>query len=317
MTTVSVVIPAFNAAPFIGRTIESVLSQTWRSLEIVVVDDGSSDDTVAIAQSCCRGDDRVRIVRQENQGVAAARNRGIQESSAHLIAFLDADDIWAPTKISEQLASLRTNEAAAVSYTGFVNINESDRLIGSPHLPSASGPVLKGLAQLNFVGNASSMLVRRSAIEEIGYFDTSLRHVNATGCEDYDFLLRLAEKFEFAVVPAPLVLYRITTASMSSNAGRMARSWSIVAERAASRSPHLRSAFARGWRLYCANLFFGALRRGRIRDCFAVLKAGHFWHSTLFIALFEVFLERAVKQLRKKLSGAASRASGLRKGDLR
>src|SRR5262245_4502278 len=155
---VSVVIPAHNAAATIGETLLSVRSQTHRMLEILVIDDGSTDGTADIARDHAALDSRIRLVRQKNGGVAAARNRGIEEAAADLVAFVDADDLWAPDKIEKQIAVLRKEgPSVALVYTWWAWIDAAS-CITARWCPTEAGDVLERLCLGNFVGNGSSIL---------------------------------------------------------------------------------------------------------------------------------------------------------------
>lgn len=237
--SVSVVIPAYNAAATIGETLRSVRSQTHRRLEILVIDDGSTDGTADIVGAHAAADARIRLVRQQNAGVGAARNRGIEEASASLVAFVDADDLWAPHKIEKQVAAVRTEEPPpALVYTWWTFIDAASR-ITARMCPTEAGDVLEQLCLANFVGNGSSILVTKAVAVEVGGFDVSLRAREAQGCEDYKFCLRVAERYRFAVVPEYLTGYRVTSANMSSDLLRMRRSWMLVADEMRRRHPHL------------------------------------------------------------------------------
>ncbi|MDF2765542.1 MAG: glycosyltransferase family 2 protein, partial [Rhodospirillales bacterium] len=126
---VSVVIPAFNAERFLARTLDSVSRQTYSALEIIVVDDGSLDGTAGIVRQQAALDPRVRLIRQENAGVAAARNRGIAESDGCFVAPLDADDLWHPQKIELQLRRFEERPSAGLVYCWSIGIDEEDRVM--------------------------------------------------------------------------------------------------------------------------------------------------------------------------------------------
>lgn len=221
---VSVVIPAYNAATTITSTLNSARAQSYRNVEILVVDDGSSDSTASLVANARAQDPRIRLIRQSNAGVARARNRGTAESRAELVAFLDADDLWHPLKLERQVARLRrAGQDFGFCYCAFRRIDSSDRVIGNSPLYKISGRVLARHTFVNFVGNGSAILVRRRALEEVGGFDPSLRDQGLQGVEDFDLQLRLAARWHVAVEPAYLVGYRLHAAAMSNDAARMAR----------------------------------------------------------------------------------------------
>jgi glycosyltransferase involved in cell wall biosynthesis len=221
---VSVVIPAYNSASTITSTLNSARAQSHRNIEILVVDDGSRDSTASLVAKACAQDSRVRLIRQSNSGVARARNRGSAEARADLIAFLDADDLWHPQKLERQVAKLLSSgNRFGFCYCAFRRIDSADRVIGNSPLYTISGRVLAQHTFVNFVGNGSSILVRRAALEQVGGFDPSLRDQGLQGVEDFDLQLRLAARWHVAVVPAYLVGYRLHAAAMSNDAARMAR----------------------------------------------------------------------------------------------
>jgi len=248
---VSVVIPAYNAAATLDETLRSARAQTHRALEIIVVNDGSTDQTRAIALQHAAIDGRVQIVDQDNAGLAAARNAGWRRAQSDLIAFLDADDLWAPRKIERQVEALRAgNEKVGLVYCGSVRIDAKGLVTSRWPVPHLDGDVLAQLFTGNFVGNGSVVLVRRQALVDANGFDTALRAANAQGCEDYLLQCRIAEKYHFAVVPEQLVGYRHLPDNMSSDRPRMLRSWMLVVDEMRSRHPQLWHALSSGLRNY-------------------------------------------------------------------
>jgi glycosyltransferase involved in cell wall biosynthesis len=226
---VSVVIPAYNAAQYLAETLRSVLTQSYRQLEVIVVDDGSTDGTATIVQQFVAQDSRVRLVSQANAGVAAARNRGIAHVRGTLIAPLDADDVWHGDNLQRQVACfLRQGESVGVVYSWSLDIDSQGQLTGDFHASEAEGQVYKLLICHNFLGNASSSLIRRRCLEAIQGYSQTMRSQGAQGCEDWDLYLRLAERYEFRVVPAFLVGYRKNVASMSANLKQMAKSHDLM-----------------------------------------------------------------------------------------
>jgi glycosyltransferase involved in cell wall biosynthesis len=220
-----VVIPAFNASNTLEQTLQSVSAQTYRSLEIIVVDDGSADDTASIARRYSKIDPRVQLIQKLNGGVASARNAGTHASSADFVAFIDADDLWHPTKITKQMALLTANgDDLALVYTPFRKVDISGLVLGSSRNHRVDGWVVNRHFYINFVGNGSSILVRKQVLEEIGGYSTALLEANAQGCEDLLLQLRIALRYRFGTVPEYLVGYRLSPNNMSSNQERMLRS---------------------------------------------------------------------------------------------
>lgn len=235
---VSVIIPAYNAAEYIGETLDSVRNQTYKHLEIIVVDDGSRDQTPEYVESICRKDNRVRLLRQANQGVAAARNTAIKYSSGKFIAPVDADDIWYPSKIEKQVnCFLESGPDVGLVYTWSTSISSRGALFGAAACARYEGDVFTTMIYQNFIGNASVPLIRRSCIDRVGGYNTQLRAQAAQGCEDWDLTLRLAEYYRYRVVPEFLMGYRQLENSMSANSEVMARSYFLVINEMRKRHP--------------------------------------------------------------------------------
>lgn len=271
--SISVVIPAYNAAATLDETLLSVRRQTQPALEVIVVDDGSSDATPQIVRRHAAADSRVTLLNQANAGVAAARNLGWQHATSDLIAFVDADDLWAPEKLEKQTAVL----AAAPPDVGLVYcwsavIDADGYIIRDPQQPAHEGEVLSQLLQGNFIGNGSAALVRRTALEKAGGFETALLQAGAQGCEDILFYCRVAEHFRLAVVREPLVGYRSLPQSMSSDAERMLRSWILMSAEFERRTPGHSAAIRRGLLNYGEVLLSQALAHRRPRQALSLLR---------------------------------------------
>jgi len=231
MTTelVTVIIPAYNAEDTLDETLNSVRAQTWTNLEILVVDDGSRDGTLAVAERHAAEDPRVRAIRKENGGVAEARNLGISQAKGEYIAPVDADDLWLPTKIEKQMAALKAaGPECALVYTWFRVIDADSRVMSECGHNEAEGDVIGALCLSNIVGNGSSPLMRKSAVIEAGGYDPSLRANNAQGCEDLKIYFEIARRHRFAVVKEELTGYRWTPDNMSSDSLKMLRSYDLV-----------------------------------------------------------------------------------------
>ncbi len=216
------IVPAFQSAATLARAIESVLGQTIVDIEILIVDDGSSDDTESIVKRLQAGDPRIRYLYQENQGPSAARNTGVLNSSSALVAFLDADDEWQqPTKLQVQVEILESRPDIGLVLTDalYVNTRNSksslfsernrailDKVIEAP-LPSRENAYLlkSGLAanlfEKDFVP-VSTVLLRKEAFLRVGGFD-----LNRRGTEDIDLWVRLAQRYNFAYYEAATSIY--------------------------------------------------------------------------------------------------------------
>ena len=209
---VSVVIPAFNAEATIDETLRSVRSQTHGKLEIVVVDDGSTDATAALAARHASVDPRITLIRQKNAGLSASRNRGIEATKGPFIAPIDADDLWAPNKIERQLRAITSGERIGLVYSWVAIIDVESRVVFLDSRSDAEGDVIEALCLRNFVGNGSSPLMDRQAVSMAGGYDETLR-----GCEDYKLYFRIAERYRFALIRDYLIGYRDLPNSLSSN----------------------------------------------------------------------------------------------------
>ena len=208
---VSVVIPAYNRAALIGESLESVYAQTYEPLEVIVVDDGSSDDLAsALSPYLDRG---LRLIRHEvNKGAPAARNTGIAEAKGEFIAFLDSDDLWEPDKTARQVSALlASGPETALVYSGIRKIDQNGKFLGFKN-PAKKGSIYLDLLANNWIGSTSTALVRASALTRVGGFDVTLR-----SRQDLDLWLRIAREFTVDFVDAPLVIYRVHTNRISSN----------------------------------------------------------------------------------------------------
>lgn len=240
---VSVIIPAYNAEAFISRTLTSVLSQTYTNIEVLVVDDGCQDKTAKIVESFIKQDRRVQLLQQTNSGVAAARNLAIENSRGEYIAPIDADDIWYPQNIEKQVqCMLEAGSSVGVVYAFSVIIDEHDLLTGGYQASKEQGKVYIPMLFGSFIGNASATLIRRACVEQVGGYS---RHLGK-GCEDWALYLRIAEDYEFRVVPEFLIGYRQVAGSMSRNLTAMANSHQLVLEEQERRNPKIPSMIY-GW----------------------------------------------------------------------
>ncbi|GAP96220.1 glycosyltransferase family 2 protein [Leptolyngbya sp. NIES-2104] len=241
---VSVIIPAYNAEAFIGQTLDSVLEQTYQDFEIIVVDDGSGDRTAEIVESYAQRDRRIRLIRQANSGVAAARNLAIEASNGEYISPIDADDIWYPEKLEKQVRCIEAaDETVGLVYSWSVYLNEAGEIMGryiaDQDFTAAEGHVFNGLLYFNFLDNASTALFRRSCIDRVGGYNCNLRAQEAQGCEDWDIYIRIAEQYSVRVVPEYLIGYRQYVGSMATNAPVMAKSYEVMMSEVQQRNPNI------------------------------------------------------------------------------
>ncbi len=180
---VSVVIPAYNAGPFITEALQSVLGQTYSNLEVIVVDDGSTDDT---RERVAAFGGRVTLIPQANSGAAVARNTGIRYSHGTYLAFLDADDVWLPNKVARLVEALERSADAGAAYHGYVAMEETGAVVGQPVIPAHDGDVLQPLLLGCFFG-PPMVMIPRACLNRVGGFDPDLK----LG-EDWDLFLRIA-----------------------------------------------------------------------------------------------------------------------------
>ena len=252
--TVGVVVPMYNAERTIASTLRSVSEQTHRNLDIVV-------------RKWQARDQRVRLVQQANAGVSVARNAGAAATSAQFLAFVDADDLWAPTKIEYQLRTLQDGGSeVGLVYCWYATIGLDDRVVTLGPQPRDEGWVLGALCAHNVIGNGSTLLVRRSTFEAAGGYDPSLRARGVDGAEDFLICLRLAEHGEFRVVPRYLVGYRQLPGSMSPYSLRMFRASRLALMEYRARFPEYAREIDAQLQDFRHWFAWGALRRHQWRE---------------------------------------------------
>lgn len=196
---VSVIIPTFNRAAYLTEAVDSVLGQTFRDFELVVVDDGSTDDTVERMKGYGA---RVRYLYQQTRGPAAARNKGIEASTGELIAFLDSDDMWLPEKLAKQEAFFRTNPSLGLVATAYGCIQPGDGFVKQDVLSPEELRRVRRSHYRNYFATSTVML-RRDCLEKVGMFDESLHFA-----EDWDMWIRVLNRYDFAYIGEILTKYR-------------------------------------------------------------------------------------------------------------
>jgi len=211
MPSVAVVIPSYNCAHYLAEAVDSVLAQTYRDFEVIVIDDGSTDNTAEVA---ARFGSRIRCIHQENRGLPAARNRGIRESQSPYIAFLDADDAWFPEKLAEQIPAFSADPEVGLVYSDLQVLYDDGQLapsfLGTRPL-AASGYVFDRILRSGFI-IPSSVVVRRAAIDNVGLFDESMR-----SHEDVELWSRICHRWKVQLVSKPLVTRRQRVGSLTGN----------------------------------------------------------------------------------------------------
>ncbi len=196
---VSVVIPTFNRAQLVTEAVDSILSQSYRDFELVVVDDGSTDDT---AQRLTAYGHHIRLYRQENRGASAARNAGIGVARGEYIAFLDSDDLWLEDKLRIQMDLMARDPQIKICYTGEIWMRRGVRVNPKNKHRKYSGWILEKMLPLCIV-SPSSVLIAREVFDRVGLFDESL-----PACEDYDLWLRTGIHYPFVLIDRPLIVKR-------------------------------------------------------------------------------------------------------------
>lgn len=287
---VSVVIPAYNAAWCVRTAVDSVLAQSCRDFEVIVVDDGSTDDTARVLASY---GERIRVVTKPNGGLSSARNAGIDAARGTFVAFLDADDRWFPDKLARQLALMAQRPTLAFCSTAARVEDPDGRAINEWRCIHCDQPTLEAIFGANaFVaGSGSAVLARREALTRAGPFDESLRSL-----EDIDMWMRLAAIGEYACVDEPLAVILRHPDSMSRNLDVMREAAIRVMRQNRHLLPHdKRGAF---WRQAYAGMLsdyakwaWRARRRGQaLRDvvtgfCIAPLSRGRLMAGLLVAML--------------------------------
>jgi glycosyltransferase involved in cell wall biosynthesis len=208
---VSVVIPAYNAAWCVGKAIDSVLAQHFHEFEVIVVNDGSTDDTAAVLAAY---GDAIRVVHQANGGMSSARNAGIRAARGELIAFLDADDWWLPTKLSRQVDLMRARPEIGFSSAAARVEDSQGRSVNLWACAQWEGSFLNHLFHngAGIAGGSSALMVRSTFLQKAGGYDETLG-----GAEDADLWIRLAALTDYACIPEPQVIVLRRPGSVSRN----------------------------------------------------------------------------------------------------
>jgi glycosyltransferase involved in cell wall biosynthesis len=219
MATVDIIIPAFNAARFLPFSLESVVSQTFDDWRILLVDDGSTDNTAeAVAPFLDRLGSKLRYIKQENRGLPAARNTAIRASTAEFLALLDADDVWLPCRLSEPVKILVERPQVGLVYGLITGIDQENRpgITWLGNLSDADGHIAPQIYMRKVELPCPTITFRRKCVDEVGFFDETMR-----ATEDRDLWLRIALRYEVGFVPKVLAYYRLSPNSMSTDPQRM------------------------------------------------------------------------------------------------
>lgn len=277
---VSVVIPAFNAARVIARAVHSVLEQDWQPIEVIVVDDGSTDGTVEAVEAL--GAPELRVIRQANTGAAAARNRGIRESRGAFVAFLDADDTWLPGRLTRTVEPMLADPAIGLCYCRAWREPEGGGPRRLMHAEAVARLHPCGIYPPRYICTPAAT-VRREVLDRVGLFDESM-----TNLEDVDLFIRLAEVCGVQEVPEPLVVsYEQpqslrTRCSPDERARLMIRVTERALARAPERYPHRRGAMAIATQRAGIQFFENGLRLPALR----LFMRSMLWRPTLRSLIF-------------------------------
>jgi glycosyltransferase involved in cell wall biosynthesis len=247
MKLVSVIIPVYQVENYIEEAVRSVIKQTYKHLEILIVDDGSPDKSREICQQF--QDNRITIITQENQGVSAARNQGIRQSQGEFLAFLDGDDLWLPQKLELHVKYLEEFSDVGMSFNGFSYINEFGKSLEISRLYKLKKIAPEIILCRNPVGNPSCVVIKRKLLEEIklkskglnniqndNYFDRELNHF-----EDVELWLRVALKSNWKIegIPHVLTLYRVNPKGASANFSQQVEGLEKVLKKISFSAPEL------------------------------------------------------------------------------
>lgn len=290
---VSVIMPAYNAGKYVAESIRSVQGQTYAGWELVLVDDGSADDTGEVVRGFADGDARVRYFRQGNGGQASARNTGLRHARGDLVAFLDADDLWLPEKLAAQVKVLDESGADLVFTRGYIfSEGEPPReaeAFGMPAGRVGGAEMFKRLFAANVIANLSVM-ARRGALDAAGLFDEARTYQN---CEDYDMWLTLARRGAlFYSMAERLFMYRRHATASTHEESRLLRPMIAVLKKH-SAAPGLgrREVELRLRGLY-RNLVAALVREGRLAEARACMTEFVEWDRRRFVTRAQEVLLR-------------------------
>lgn len=246
MKKVSVIIPIYKVEKYIAATVQSVLDQIYTNFELLLIDDGSPDKSIEICQQFT--DFRIKIIRQQNRGVAAARNTGIRHSQGEYLAFLDADDLWSPEKLTKHIKHLDTSPSVGVSFCRSAFIDEVGNLLGIYQITKLKEISLLDLLCRTPIGNGSVAVIRREVFDDIRFQDNLYGSVEdfyfdddrqLHPSEDVECWLRIGIKTKWKIegITEPLTLYRVNSQGYSAQLVRKLDSWERMLEKASNYAP--------------------------------------------------------------------------------
>ena len=219
---VSIIIPTYNRADLISRSVKSVLNQTFKNFEIIIVDDGSTDDTENVVKSF--DDLRIKYIKcEKNKGACVARNIGIKIAKGKCIAFQDSDDEWLPEKLKKQMNIFKTLPQENIVYTGFWRIKDNKKTyIPLGRVRQKEGNIYKELLKGNFI-STQTILAKKECFKKAGMFDENLPRF-----QDWDLVLRLAKYYNFKFIDEPLALCYFTSKSISTDSNALLKAFKII-----------------------------------------------------------------------------------------
>ena len=244
MKFVSVIVPVYNIEQYVAFAVKSVLDQTYSHFELLIVDDGSCDRSLEICQQFT--DSRIRVIHQENRGLAGARNTGIRAAKGELIALLDGDDCWLPEKLEKHVAHLERSPQVGISFSCSEFIDEAGKRLGTFTRPTLNNIDVERLLKENPVANGSAAVIRQEVFSQIAfednlhgvpeafYFDEAFRR-----SEDLECWLRVALQTDWEIegIPDELTLYRVNSGGLSANLFKQFESWEMMVDKARTLAP--------------------------------------------------------------------------------
>lgn len=225
---VSIILPTYNRDNLIARSIKSILNQSYQDFELIIVDDGSTDNTPKIVKKLKRKDERIRYLKHEkNHGAAKARNTGIVASKSDYLAFQDSGDLWLPRKLEKQIKTLnRFSQRTGVVYTRMYRLDKGrKKYVPLPNVRKKNGRIHGELLKGNFIGTPS-ILAKRECFDTMGKFDERLPRL-----QDWDLVLRFSKKYQFRVVDEPLVIVLSSPDSISTREKALTKALILIFEK--------------------------------------------------------------------------------------
>lgn len=244
MTKVSVIMPVYNMEKYIKNSVQSVLNQSYKDFELIVVDDGSSDSSITICRSM--NDPRIRIIRQKNRGLAGARNTGISYSKGEYLAFLDSDDLWSKDKLAWHVRHLDNKSRVGVSFSFSLLIDEQGKSMGLVQSSKTRNIGFKDIICRNPIGNGSAPVIRKSVLEKVSYKryykgipETQYFDADFKQSEDIEFWVRIAiySDLKFEGINRYLTYYRINASGLSANLKNQLNSWQKAMDKLSLMAP--------------------------------------------------------------------------------